>query len=84
MTCARGHRPRQRGHAEPSARQTPCSPSRGNSRPAGTPRTWAADFRISQVFTPSHGGKTRIILGPVLSKVLPSNTSMIVREVSDF
>jgi len=67
-----------------SARQTPRSPF---SRPQ--PTGWnAADLGgrdlFTQVFTPSRAGKTTIILGPVLSKVLPSNASMIVREVSDF
>ncbi len=83
MTCARGHRLRHRGHAEPLRTPDPALPF-FHSGPAGTPLTWAADIRITQVFTPSHAGKTTIILGPVLSKVLPSNASMIVREVSDF
>jgi hypothetical protein len=83
MTCARGHRPRQHGRAEPLRTAGPRSPF-SRSQPTGWNAADLASKHPYYLFTLSRAGKTKIILGPVLAKVLPSNASMIVREVSDF
>ena len=82
MNCARGHRPRQPGHAEPLRRLGPFAlSSRGCAlRPGHRARAGHRAAALPGVLAPSAARRAESSEA-VPSRVVPSNVFMIVREV---